>query len=158
FVDTETTGLDPRWHQVWEVAAIVERTEHVWQLPVDLSRADPRALDVGRFHQRRAAGHLTPQRSFAADFARLTWGSHLVGASVSFDAERLARLLWANGACPGWHHRLIDVECYAAGHLGLAVPLGLVATADRLGIDRTTHEAHTALGDARLARDVYQGD
>lgn len=31
FVDTETTGLDPERHQVWEIAVIVDDEEHVWQ-------------------------------------------------------------------------------------------------------------------------------
>lgn len=32
FIDTETLGLDPRIHRVWEVAAIVDGHEHLWHL------------------------------------------------------------------------------------------------------------------------------
>jgi DNA polymerase III epsilon subunit-like protein len=122
FIDTETTGLDPDLHQLWEVAAIIERngvaTEHVWQLPVDLGRADPMALKIGRFHERRrVAEALTQPRVFAETFARLTAGCHLVGAVISFDEERLRRLLRHQHECPMWHYHLIDVEALAAGWL-----------------------------------------
>lgn len=74
FLDTETTGLDPDRHEIWEVGCVVreepteqersaaaragktidvDRREYVWQLPVDLSKADPIALNVGQFFTRR---------------------------------------------------------------------------------------------------------
>lgn len=55
FVDCETTGLDPDRHEVWEVALILRadagETSQVWQLPVDLGRAEAKALEVGRFYE-----------------------------------------------------------------------------------------------------------
>ena len=72
FVDVETTGLDPLLHEIWEVALVVEHRTYVWQLPVDLGRADARALALGRFHERRAE-EPTPPGQFAAEFSRLTW-------------------------------------------------------------------------------------
>lgn len=51
FIDTETTGLDPDRHEVWEIAAIYESGGkwYEWeaQLPVDLTRADPTGLRIG---------------------------------------------------------------------------------------------------------------
>ncbi|HEV2071061.1 MAG TPA: hypothetical protein VGR26_14825 [Acidimicrobiales bacterium] len=123
FVDTETTGLDPVRHQVWEVGLILrwengDELERSWQLPVDLARADPMGLEVGRFHDRRLpAGQWTGLRAFAHEFAILTLGARLVGAVISFDEERLRRLLRANGECPMWHYHLVDVEALAAGWL-----------------------------------------
>lgn len=63
-VDTETVGLDARLHGIWEVAVILHEPpifggkapadeEYVWQLPVDLSLADPNALRISRFYERR---------------------------------------------------------------------------------------------------------
>ena len=75
---------------------------------------------------------------------------------MSFDAERLSRLLRAHGACPGWDHRLLDVETYAAGALGRPGPVGLRETAALLGVDVDDQALHTALGDAALARAVYE--
>lgn len=146
FLDTETTGLDPDFHELWEVAVIIRndrgQTEYVWQLPVDLAQADPIALNIGRFHDRRwpeplaldnrrqaQAGdwgdsnlsrvRLDPEdlKRWAADFVELTRGAHLVGNVVSFDAERLHRKLRALGQCAMWHYHLIDVECLAVGWL-----------------------------------------
>lgn len=67
FIDTETTSLDDRTGEIWEIALIlcddvtfkdpegnVFNKEYVWQLPVnDLSLADPFSLNIGRFHDRR---------------------------------------------------------------------------------------------------------
>jgi len=119
FVDTETTGLDPELHEIWEVALITpDDYRHVWQLPVDLGRADPMALKINGYRSRRAVEEgLTDHWTFASAFARLTDGLHLAGAVISFDEERLRKLLRANGQCPMWHYHLIDVEALAAGWL-----------------------------------------
>lgn len=68
FVDTETTGLDPDFHEIWEVGLIVNDEERLWQLPVDLKRADPKALEIGRFHERYKADALTRLHTFAKEF------------------------------------------------------------------------------------------
>jgi hypothetical protein len=162
FVDTETTGLDPDVHEIWEVALIIDGQERTWQLPVDLGRADAVALRIGHFHERRYDIPLTPLGEFAERFAELTRGYHLVGAVPSFDDERLRKLLRANGACPEWHYHLIDVEALAVGFLAargrevdlpwrsddLSVACGV---APPLAADR-----HTALGDARWVKRWYE--
>lgn len=64
FIDTETTSLDDRTGEIWEVALIVrtERNEigdvddkeYLWQLPVyHLELADPMSLKINNFHARR---------------------------------------------------------------------------------------------------------
>ena len=53
FIDTETTGLVPDRHTIWEVALITPAgDEHVWQFPVDEMAADPFALNIGRYWER----------------------------------------------------------------------------------------------------------
>lgn len=168
FVDTETTGLDPDLHEIWEVGLIVDEIEHHWYLPVDLGRADPIALAIGQFHERypdNAVTSYTTLRAFATEFAYLTRGRHLVGAVVSFDAERLSKLLKANGACPEWHYHLIDVEALAVGFSqwvtsGTAIALSLPWKSDdvsrAVGVDPDQFEKHTALGDAHWAKAVYE--
>lgn len=196
FLDTETTGLDPDQHEIWEVALIVDDEEYLWQLPVDLGRADARALDVGRFHERRQKPasesstaelaldgrdeFVVPAMSLGRwchQFARLTWGRHLVGAVVSFDEERLRRLLRANHACPGWHYHLIDVEALAVGAVGerarlvqahpecfgnieitplLDLPWDSRELSRAVGVDPDQFDKHTALGDARWAKAIYE--
>lgn len=151
FVDCETTGLHPVRHEIWEIGLILRkadsRAEYVWQLPVDLSRADVIALNIGRFHERRGQPGTTsyfpgpdafdqsgefsvpgvpiPPKVihpsnlpwFCGMLSGLLWGAHLVAAVPSFDAERLDRLFRRHRACAGWHYHLIDIEALAAGYV-----------------------------------------
>jgi oligoribonuclease (3'-5' exoribonuclease) len=180
FIDTETTGLDPDLHEIWEVALILRDDghhldrEYTWQLPVDLGKADPMALKIGRFHERRVAWDETADlEPFAEQFAELTRGAHLVGNVISFDEERLRRLLRRMGQCPMWHYHLVDVEAMAAGWIGRIAykddiedaawgyvtqpgpPWDSKMLSLAVGIDPESYEKHTARGDARWARDMY---
>lgn len=210
FVDCETTGLDPDRHEIWEVGLILPNgDENLWQLPVDLGGADPMALAIGRFYERRSSppdlnapwgGEIrqTTLSFFAEAFVRATRDLHLVGACVGFDADRLWRLLRAQHQCPMWHYHLIDVEVLAAGYLrgrakGIAAAALSVPQANQLadagggrvpdigdfegalrlgneahppwksedlsravGVNPDDFERHSALGDARWAKAIYE--
>ena len=176
YVDVETTGLHPDLHEVWEVGLIYPRdlfpgsgdrwewAEREWQLPVDLGTADPFALEVGKFYYRRKADQfLTKLESFAVEFSKLTRGLHLVGAVISFDAERLADILRDNGQCPGWHYHIIDIEAMVAGYLmGKGIVVDLPYKSDQLsreiGILPEKFEAgkHTALGDCEWVKAQHE--
>jgi hypothetical protein len=183
FVDCETTGLDPDVHEVWEVALTLRQpdgrqSDHHWFLPVDLGRADARSLEIGRYYERY--GRYYDERddrwrptppcelgSFAKTFAKLTAGAHLVGAVPSFDDAFLKRLLRANGACPGWHYHLIDVEALAVGYLAhrdrvrlaspplVAPPWKSDALTAALGVTVDESTKHTAAGDVAWAMAIY---
>lgn len=161
FVDTETTGLDPDLHEIWEVGLVMrepngDEHEHKWFLPVDLGRADPVSLAIGRFHERYGKwperelddGTVIPAKSgqvsnlprFAHQFAKWTRGSHLVGCVTSFDEERLRRLLKRNGGCPEWHYHVIDVENLAAGFI----------MGREIEYDTTTEEPRLKYGHSKL--------
>ena len=180
FVDTETTGLDPDLHQIWDVGLIVREhgvdREYQWFLPVDLGKADPLALKIGQFHQRHPDGYdfdadrkgypigssvagsrprVTGAKEFCFNFAKLTAGSHLVGAVPSFDEERLRKLLRANKQCPEWHYHLVDIEALVAGKVGASPPWDSKVLSRSVQVDKAKYPEHTALGDARWARDVY---
>lgn len=178
FIDTETLGLDPRIHPVWEVAAIADDLEFVWHLDLkghQMLAADPMAVQISGFDKRYPpAGERTPVDVFLDQFLALTAGRHLCGAVVSFDEERLRRLAWEWGRTPSWHYHLIDVEALAVGALaGLAQGwrgperrMRLEAMRDlpwkpgeltrMLGLKPPSAEdRHTALGDARWAKAIY---
>ena len=98
----------------------------------------------------------------------------LVGSNPSFDERFLTKLFHDVGYAPGWHYRTIDVATLAAGYLHGS--LDQKAGGDRSlfaddypappyssrDLSREVHveppgpdTAHTALGDARWAMNVY---
>ncbi len=202
FLDTETTGLHPDNHQIWEVALITpDGHEHVWQFPVDEMAADPFALDIGHYWDRKwdpqvgevseldaiYSAHkregrrknyptegraINPSVAWCRHFRGLTSGLHLCGAVPSFDEERLRRLLNRNGVLHRWHYHLIDIEALAVGYLHGAksergtlgtqvLQQGLPWRSDDLsracGIEPPNgQDKHTALGDARWAKAIYE--
>jgi DNA polymerase III epsilon subunit-like protein len=156
FCDTETTGLDPDWHEIWEVGLIsADGSEFEWQLAVDLGHADARALEISGYYKRRSRA-LEDAQDFASRFEELTRHKHLAGNVISFDEERLRKLLRANGACPGWHYHLVDIEALAAGKLGLKPPWDSEALSLALGVDPADYDRHSALEDARWAKAIYE--
>src|SRR5690242_4256561 len=95
FIDTETTGLDARIHQPYEVCWW--REDHAkpetWGLPHSLLHADEAALRIGNYYDRNNApwGGENEQRSLAARLALRLRGVTLVGSNPAFDAAMLTR-------------------------------------------------------------------
>jgi len=164
FIDTETLGLDPDVHPIWEIGLIVDGQAYEWQLPVtarELALADPRALEITHFEERYLPHKRIEKDEAMSMLARLTRGRHLVGAVPNFDEERLRRLMWRYEIDPGWHYHLIDVETLCVGVLtaqGLKVGLPWDSTklSELMGVDRSGFLEHSALGDARWAKALYE--
>lgn len=202
FVDTETTGLNPYFHEVWEVAVIERKviehdeqptqtvdTEHLFHVKPDLQRADPNALRSCRYYERAADMDRAPKplgmtdgqtylddtprggirwqepTRVAMTLARLLDGAHIAGAVPSFDAQFLQRFLHKHGQAATWHYHLIDVETLAVGYLAantagcrdcaIDLPWESDFLAGELHVKADPEARHTALGDARWARDIY---
>jgi DNA polymerase III epsilon subunit-like protein len=149
FLDTETTSLRPD-RRVWEIGDI------------DLAGADPAALRIGRFYERHpfGTGRGMATRVYRESDALLTIEQYtrdatIVGAVPWFDTEVLDRRMRAHGILPSWHYHLADVETLAAGALGVAPPWDFDQLLLAHGLKYDEAERHTALGDARIVRDLY---
>ncbi|WP_436702450.1 3'-5' exonuclease [Nocardioides sp. BYT-33-1] len=155
YIDTETTGLDPRIHQPYEVSYWIENEPEPFtrSLMHTLEYADPQALRIGRYFERGFTPHSTASRNGAVLAERLR-GVTLVGSNPSFDAAMLTRVIGA----PVWNHRMIDVSNVAMVALDVDRPLGLAACADACrerGYD-VPEPDHTAEGDVRATRAIYE--
>jgi len=157
YIDTETSGLDPQRNEIWEIALVSDDDEDaVWLLPVDLSRAEPDALRIGRFYERWSHTKTTPLVEAADAIARLTAGAHLVGVNPAFDAAFLSVFLRANGYCPAWEYHLVDVLALAAGKLAAEPPWSSRVLSTAVGVNPEDYDRHTALGDACWAKAIYE--
>lgn len=159
FIDTETTGLDPRIHQPYEVAWWLEDEPHprsAW-LRHDLTHADQGALRIGGYWDRKAYAAQDDGWMYAESprsLALVLEGVTLVGSNPAFDAAMLTRYIGA----PVWHHRHIDVSNVAMVVFDTDRPLGLadVAAACRAHGHDIPEPDHTAEGDVRTTRAAYE--
>jgi DNA polymerase III epsilon subunit-like protein len=179
FVDCETTHLSPRHGDAWEIAVVRRRedgtdVECLWQVRPDLTTADPEALAIGRFEERFAVPDgwdaiefmssgapfrtMVPEMLF--DVQEALSGAVWIGSNPGFDVAFLSKLLWAHGRKTVWHYRPYDIVQLAAAKVGLeaagALPWSSRKLSRALGVEPPGDGvAHTALGDARHVRDVF---
>ena len=158
FIDTETTGLDPRIHQPYEVCWWREDYAEpiTLNLPHSLEYADPAALNIGGYHDRGFTPHDFTEK---ANTARFKMVCHLrdvtlVGSNPAFDAVMLTRFL----GTAVWHHRLVNVAEGGMWVFGWDRPKGLadVASECRSRGYEIPRPDHTAEGDVRATRAVYE--
>lgn len=142
FLDVETTGTDPRIHELWEIGLIVrtgdQEEKYSWLVrPEDMSTADPYALRIGGYYERWPAAlvdkiwssvQVLPVQtdkpspncspaSVAQEVARLLDGAHIVAANPAFDTAFLQKFLRANGECGCWSYRMDNIESIVRGWL-----------------------------------------
>jgi hypothetical protein len=176
FTDCETTSLRPD-RRAWEIAAIVREpgqpdAEHHWFIDaddLDLGNADLIALNIGRFFERHPQARLDREPEVTEycdesdamrELEAITRGAHLIGAVPNFDADVYAARMRAHGICPSWHYHLCDAENLIVGYLAgkgtvLLPPWKSDDLAAALGLKVSEDQRHTAMGDARFVRDIW---
>lgn len=171
FLDTETTGLDHRRHRIWDLAYIIrdpgqpdrEVQTFIAQPGLDLNEADPFALNIGHFYARHPdpygaafeADNVMREYRAAMQFAADSRDAYIVGAVPWFDINFLTDLLHREHFAPAWKYHLVDVEALAAGALRAAPKWNFDTLLAAFGLSYAETDRHTAIGDARMARDLY---
>jgi hypothetical protein len=171
FIDTETTSLRPD-RRAWDIGLIRrdsdgKEVERQWFIPMpelDLGNADLIALKIGRFYDRHPQARVDVETDWPdwmdesevlEEVEVLTRGATIVGAVPNFDTEVLATRMRWHDICPSWHYHLVDVETLAAGALKMAPPWSFDEVLAAYGLTYDEADRHTALGNARMARDLY---
>jgi DNA polymerase III epsilon subunit-like protein len=174
FLDTETTSLRHD-RRVWDIGLIARKddgteAEHQWYVgasDLDLGNADLMSLKIGKFYERHPQVRpsrlhteldyhtLYDEHTVMGALETFTRGAIIVGAVPWFDADVLGQRMRANGECPSWHYHLVDVETLAAGALRLPPPWNFDELLAKYDLTYDEADRHTALGDARMVRDLY---
>lgn len=151
FLDTETTGLDPELHEVWEIAWAVNEGP-ITQSLVEHSivTADMTALKMNGYFKRVKQAPIR----YDVLIKEVLKGNTLVCANPTFDRMML-RKRW--GLEP-YHYRSIDVESMAMTVFEWARPLGLKDISQELGIRGydIPEPDHSASKDVEVVREVYK--
>lgn len=155
FLDTEFTHLNPDLAQVVDVAYAAGDGPIVSGIPPhDLDHADPKALEVNRYHERDLGNRAKWDRDIIDDLARDTAGQSIVAANPRVDAAVLAKLI----GYESWHYRLVDLESVAFLLLGFDQQPGLRDIRNKLaelGFELPPPN-HTAEGDVLTGRACFR--
>lgn len=173
FLDTETTSLRPD-RRAWDIAIIrrepsgVETEFSCIVYDIDLTDADPHSLRIGRFHERHprfggdpGGSEVLTETDAAHRIEQLVRGAHLVGVVPDFDAHTLRLQLTRHNLPWSAHYHLIDCGSLALGWLASCGklperPWRSEELSRAVGVEPPAGtERHTALGDARWARRIY---
>jgi oligoribonuclease (3'-5' exoribonuclease) len=166
FLDIETTGLDPRVHDMLEVAMVVRDPfdeavdeEIGFAMAINLAAADPRALEVNRYQQRLPElrrAQIDDAGALALLMTTLR-GAIVVGNNVQFDLRFIEQFLveCESPDTTPWFYSPVDLKALAAGRLSMGEPpWSTNKVADAAGVP-IPDGYHSALVDAKWNRDVY---
>lgn len=160
FLDIESTGLDYTRHETTELAwAVNDGPIKTLRIPHIGVTADPKALEVSRYHERDLGNPLLwataeeLQEAYDNDFI----GKTLVGANVRYDSRMLEKVFGYMSPGEPWHYRIFEFASWASGVLGAELPLGMsgiYSALTNLGYTIPKPD-HSAAGDVEAMRASY---
>lgn len=167
-VDTETNGVEPWRHVLWEVGAVTvsdDRAEdprlRSWTMSLgdELARSSPDALRVNDYHERTLGQRTDTPGVVAATLAKQASGCVLASCNVSFDKSFIEAFLLANGQVPTWGYSPIDIKSLCYGRRRSLLGAGTSRLLKEFGVDvdrclayfEVAGGRHGALADAVLA-------
>jgi DNA polymerase III epsilon subunit-like protein len=169
WIDTETTGLNPVYHEIIEIAILVESVlpdgtgtiVSSWATkisPERIDRADAKALEVNGYTPEAWAGaprfgEVAPQIAELLASGSLVCG-HNVGFDVAFISASFA-LIGSGSKVRIPYHKLDTVTLAYAAWNGAGTGPGLSLDKLRKHLGIPMEGAHSALKDALDARTVY---
>lgn len=157
-VDVETSGLDPRRHEILEYGALrldpvslsVRSSFELKAWPQFPERVDPRAAEVNGY-TKAAWQDSVSQKSAARQFAAFAEGSRVLGWNVTFDWNFLDATFDRYGLKPVLdYHRFDIMSLYWFSRGGVQQGLSLKSACTALGIDPEP-DVHSALEGASRA-------
>lgn len=159
FVDIETTGLSYRNHETTELAwAIDDGPVKSLRVPHIGATAEPKALEVSRYHERDLGNPLRWATAEELQDAYAEFqGKVLTGANVRFDSRMLERVFGFESPDEPWHYRIFEFASWASGVLGAERPLGMAGVFDaltNLGYVLPKPD-HSAAGDVVAMQSAY---
>lgn len=129
FLDTETTGLDPERHEIWEIAwAINDGPVEERVLVHSLKTADLKALELNTYLEHHPNGARSEGPMVDLEIRKVLEGNTLVCANPTFD-RMFMRQRW--GYEP-YHYRSVDIESMAMMVFEWDRPRGLKAISAEL--------------------------
>lgn len=173
FVDTETTGLDPYQHEIFEIGIVLAqqhtdtrgrselrliREHEILLHPKHIETALPRALEISRFHD-RAWGKAVTQQEGLSRAKEILNGTVFVAQNVAFDWTFLLKAGHDHGIDfdSAVHYHKLDLASMAFGKLyddPKLFKFSLREMTEFFGVKN--EKAHSALSDARATFEVCQ--
>ena len=166
FIDTETTGLDPKVHEIIEIAYIVESPEgellasfETKFKPQNLDVADPKALEINGYDHHPEEWESAPvlDRQHAEVMYDALKDCIMVGHNPGFDVAFLREGMKRAGMDVPWYFGKHIIDTVTLAYVQL-VPCGLKylsMDAIRRFLGWSSLRAHTAMKDVRDAQRLY---
>ena len=156
FLDVETTGLDPAYHEIIEICLIRgDSLYHRKVQPLHIETASKKALEINGYNP-KAWSLATHPSTVALEIAHYLSGATIVAHNPSFDMGFIDELLHQYGVQVSYDRRLIDTTVLAHEHLLISGCKKLSMDGIREFFGWSSEGAHTAVKDCMDVRRLYR--